>query len=228
MNRVGNETIYPSFFHTHYAHPNDARPMRHSSTCCNHDPQCFPSFLILSQLKINFSFFPSFPFSFSFSQKSTILRGWSRSTGSFNIRPLLGTTSKVARKRGSLEGFPGVVYAKDVYPRRINVGRLTNRERIASRVCGLLAQSSIAGCQLKHPLSWHVTGACLLAAAFQGRAPGPEILAILLVMELIYPMPRSLILEKCNHAIPCDTRSLDFYRARKHVHFVPLSLRWDI
>lgn len=135
MNRVGNETIYPSFFHTHYAHPNDARPMRHSSTCCNHDPQCFPSFLILSQLKINFSFLPSFPFSFSFSQKSTILRGWSRSTGSFNIRPLLGTTSKVARKRGAWKAFRGLFTQKMcTREESMLVGLLTGSELPAGSV----------------------------------------------------------------------------------------------
>lgn len=227
--------------HTHYAHREVSDQCGTPLLAATTIPIFFLSFFSEFFLNwINFSFLSFFPFFFFLfrenQQYSEVGENWS--TGSFNIRLLFGIKSKVARKRGSLEGFPGVVYAKDVYPRRINVGRLTNRERIASRVCGLLAQSSIAGCQLKHPLSWHVTGACLLA--FQGRAPGPETLAILLVMELIYPMPRSLILERCNHAISCDTRSLDFYRARKHIHryksrvyvatvlFVPLLLRWNI
>lgn len=54
---IGNE-IY-NILHTHYyyAHPDDARPMRHSSTCYRN--QCFPSSLILSLinfLSLSFSF----------------------------------------------------------------------------------------------------------------------------------------------------------------------------
>lgn len=85
------------------------------------------------------------------------------------------------------EIFRGL-FTQGCVPRRINVGRLTNREPIARRVCGLLAQSSIAGCQLKHPLSWHVTGACLFATLFQGRLRGADTLVNFFPIRLMYLM----------------------------------------
>jgi len=49
----------------------------------------------------------------------------------------------------------------------INVGKPTNRNRAAGKVCGLLAQCAMssAGCRVpsKHPLSHgRITGACLV------------------------------------------------------------------
>lgn len=61
-----------------------------------------------------------------------------------------------------------------VIPPRINVARPTNRERIARRVCGLLAHSSIAGCQPKHPPSYHLKRRMPLRARFSGTSPPRE------------------------------------------------------
>lgn len=78
--QIGNKTIpitYPS--HALQLRADDARPMRHSSTCYRN--QCFPSSLILSL--INF-----LSLSFSFLAKYCGGISWSefRPTGSFNVR----------------------------------------------------------------------------------------------------------------------------------------------
>lgn len=98
-----------------------------------------------------------------------------------STRALLCTKRGIARPTEPPEKRPRKIlrglFTQGRVPPRINVGRPTNRKRIARRFCGLLAQSSIAGCQLKHPLSRHTTGACPFTRVFQGRLGVAETLA---------------------------------------------------